>query len=67
MIRISNDIVIALHEAGVITESPERLRRVVIDLEVGSFPRIYLEKFGDNLEPLPDILVAALDVPEEKP
>ena len=38
----------ALHDAGVIEQEPRTVRRVVIDLEVGSVARIYVEQFADD-------------------
>jgi hypothetical protein len=38
----------ALYDAGVITIEPSMVRRCVIDLEVGSPAKIYLETFADT-------------------
>ena len=38
----------ALFEHGLVKERPEDVRRIVIDLEVGSVARIYVEKFADT-------------------
>lgn len=47
----------ALYDAGIVTEAPENVRRCVIDLEVGSVAKIYIEKFAD--EKLIDVLLTA--------
>lgn len=44
----SNEIFMALHNAGVFADEPSEVRRVIIDLEVGSAARIYVEKFADS-------------------
>ena len=51
------DIFLALHRAGLFADDPNDVRRVVIDLEVGSPARVYVERFVDDS--LVDVLLHA--------
>lgn len=44
---MSNKLIEALVGAGVITEG-DRVRRVVIDLQVSHMPMIHIERYGDE-------------------
>jgi len=44
----SSAIFDALHDAGVIDQEPRTVRRVVIDLQVGSVAKVYVEQFADD-------------------
>ena len=38
----------ALFELGIVKESPDEVRRIVIDLKAGEIGTIYVEKFADG-------------------
>jgi hypothetical protein len=44
----SSAIFDALHDAGVIEQEPRTVRRVVIDLKVGTVAMVYVEQFADD-------------------
>jgi hypothetical protein len=42
---LSDQLLSALRDAGI---TPERTRRVVIDIQMRHFPMIHIEQYGDN-------------------
>lgn len=44
----SNGIYEALHAAGVIADDPNNVARCIIDLQVGSPAKVYVETFADD-------------------
>ena len=55
-IQTTHQICEALHKAGLL-ESPETVRRVIIDLKFDSVPIIYVTRIGD--ERLLDVIVSS--------
>jgi hypothetical protein len=57
----------ALYSAGVIGDDYTYIRRIVIDLEVGSAGRIYIERFADDEQLVPALTagIRIVDTAEE--
>lgn len=52
---VGDRVLLALYDAGVIGDDYPFIRRIVIDLEVGSVAKLYVERFADD-----DKLIAGL-------